>query len=114
MARSPREQRREERVVRRGQLELISKMMSMPSGRDYFFDLLARCHIYHPSFAANALVMAYAEGERNIGLTLQADIMEANPDAFLLMLKERRNVRPQVDPEPESDDARWPDADSDA
>lgn len=114
MARSPRDQRREERIVRRDQLALVAKIMAEPFGRDYYFNLLARCHVYDSSFGTNALMMAFSEGERNVGLILQADLMEANPDAFLLMLKERRNVRPSPDPEPESDDARWPDADSDA
>lgn len=114
MARSPRERRREERIVRRDQLALLGRVMSEPSGRDYFWNLLASTHMFESSFAVDASVMAFFEGERNIGLQIQNDLMQANPDAFITMLKERGNVRP---PDPDrddldTDDAGWTDSDN--
>lgn len=95
--------RREARVKRRDQLALLGRLMAEPHGREFFYDLLSACHMFNTSFATNALQMAFREGERNVGLRLTADITEAAPDQFLLMLKERDpNVRPQQ-PESESD-----------
>ena len=37
--------------------------------------------------------MAFREGERNVGIRLLADITEASPDAYLLMLKEANDER---------------------
>jgi hypothetical protein len=78
--------------------------MAEPSGREYIYDLLASCHIYSTSFAHNALTMAFAEGERNIGLRLGADITEAAPDLYLTMLREH-NVRSSPNPDSAGTDA---------
>lgn len=82
--------------------------MSEPEGRGYLYDFLAGTHVYATSFATNALMMAFAEGQRSIGLTLGTDMEEANPEAYLLMLKEkldeRRNANNRRDDDPDSGD----------
>jgi hypothetical protein len=97
-----RQARRETRIKRRDQLALLGRVMAEPIGREFFYDLLASCHVYSTSFATNALAMAFREGERNVGLRLAADLTEATPDLFLLMLKEQNNVRSR-EPESESE-----------
>jgi len=42
------------------------------------------------SFNNSGSVMAFNEGQRNIGLMLQAEVLEANPDAYMTMLTEQR------------------------
>jgi hypothetical protein len=91
---------KEQRTIRRDQLTRIAALMADPIGRGYIYDLLSACHVFQSSFATNALAMAFAEGERNVGLQLTADLIAAAPDNYLLMLKEAGNVRPQPDPEP--------------
>jgi hypothetical protein len=67
--------------------------MAEPIGRAWFYDFLSTCHIYQTSFTPNALTMAHAEGERNVGLRLLADLVEASPDLYLQMLKEANSER---------------------
>lgn len=64
-------------------------LMSKEEGRSWMFDLLAKCHIFQTSMNTNALQMAFAEGERNIGLVLYADLTRLCPNEYLLMLTER-------------------------
>jgi hypothetical protein len=87
------QQDRERRVRRRDQLALLGKVMSDPIGREYFYDLLASCHVYSSSFGTNALAMAFREGERNVGIRIGADLTEASPDRYLDMLKEADHGR---------------------
>jgi len=74
--------RKEARVV-------VANLLSHPQGRNWMWDLLEGAHMFRPSFIpGDPHASAFAEGERNIGLKLLADIMIAAPDAFTLMLKE--------------------------
>jgi hypothetical protein len=52
-------------------------------------DLLEQCHVFQTSFSTNALSMAAAEGERNIGLILLGEIMAACPAEYVRMMEER-------------------------
>lgn len=84
---------------------IIRKAMSDPDGREWFYNVLASCHVYSTSFATNALAMAYREGERNVGLRLTTELTEACPDLYLIMLKEAGNVRQRPDIDTASDTA---------
>ena len=86
---------RERAARRRDQLALLNKVMSEVAGREYFFDLLASCHLYSTSFGTNALMMAFREGERNVGIRIGADLNEASPDLYLKMFQEAEHVRSQ-------------------
>ena len=86
---------RERQARRRDQLALLTKLMADPVGREYFWDLLVSCHLYSTSFGTNALMMAFREGERNVGIRLAADLNQASPDLYLDMCKEGENVRRQ-------------------
>jgi hypothetical protein len=59
-------------------------------------DLLERTHCFGSSFGTNALAMAFAEGERNVGLQLLNDIMSVAPDQYVLMMREK-NGREHAD-----------------
>ena len=63
-------------------------VMSHADGRRWVWQLLADTHVNHTSFNTNALTMAMLEGERNVGLRLQAQIIAASPKAFMQMLEE--------------------------
>jgi hypothetical protein len=71
----------------------LGRLLGEPEGRAYFHDFLSSVHLFSTTFASNALMMAFAEGQRSVGVRLAADLEEANPDGWLLMLKEARNER---------------------
>jgi hypothetical protein len=93
--------------------EIIMGLMSLPAGRAWMLARLESCHIFAPSFARNALDMAFAEGERNVGLQLLNDIMSACPDRYTEMMHERNakdaarrtsRTAPRDDPAPDASD----------
>ena len=67
-------------------------IMSNKRGRRFAWRLLDRAGIYRTSFTGNSTTF-FNEGMRNIGLMLVADIHEACPEAYALMIKENRNDR---------------------
>ena len=81
------------RSERRAELEALARLMDDPAGRRWVRNTLAACHVWDTSFATNAIRMAFLEGERNQGLRLQAEIMEAAPEQFIEMLKEYGSER---------------------
>lgn len=80
--------------------EVITALMSNPAGRGYIWDQLSVAHIFSTSFSADALQMAFAEGERNAGLRLLDDILNWCPEQFIQMMREK-NVRERT-PDPDS------------
>ena len=75
------------------ELQALGRLMGDPAGRRWMRDFLGACHVWDSSYATNAIRMAFLEGERNQGLKLQAEIVEANPEMFLQMLKEYGSER---------------------
>lgn len=70
--------------------EVIKNIMSTTAGRAWMFDRLSTCHIFDSSFSNDSLRMAFAEGERNIGLKDLAHIVTICPDLYLLMQQEAK------------------------
>jgi len=71
---------------------LFRRIMETREGRGWVHALLESAHVWRSSFALDALAMAFAEGERNIGLHVLADLMRAAPDQYLVMVKEAAEV----------------------
>lgn len=69
--------------------DIIAGLLGTPNGRRWFGDILASCHIYSTSFDHDLSVMAFREGERNVGLRLLSLASSASPESVLAMLKER-------------------------
>jgi hypothetical protein len=76
------------RFADKARLETIRSIMDTVSGRAYMLGRLERCHIFASSFNTDPGLMAFAEGERNVGLQDLKDIMEACPDQYTLMMRE--------------------------
>lgn len=100
---------KEAKQTERQRREIVTGIMSLPAGRAWMLERLEQAHIFSSSFNGNALHMAFAEGERNVGLQLLNDIMFACPDYYITMMRERnerdairdtahRNVKPGDDP----------------
>ena len=76
--------------ARRTFVEDIRWMMSSPRGRRIVWWLLGKAGVNRTSFNNSGSVMAFNEGQRNIGLMLQGEVLDASPDAFMNMLQEHR------------------------
>ena|SRR5215472_9505159 len=83
-----RQAQKEARIRERLRQDVIRNLMSGIAGRSFIYDLLNGCHVFGTSFALNGLQMAFNEGERNVGLKLLNDIMQAAPDSYPLMMRE--------------------------
>jgi hypothetical protein len=75
---------------RKTHLEDVRWLMSSPRGRRLVWWLLAKCGVSRTSFNNSGSVMAFNEGQRNIGLLLQAEVLDASPEAYMTMLTEQR------------------------
>jgi hypothetical protein len=73
--------------------KVLRQLMGSNEGRAWTYELLALCHVYQSAFSTNALSMACAEGERNIGLRILSELMQACPDRYIEMLKEANGER---------------------
>jgi hypothetical protein len=70
------------------EMQALGRFMADPAGRRLVYQLLTECHLWTTTGATNALAMSFREGSRYIGLRLQAEIMQANHDMYVQMLKE--------------------------
>lgn len=75
---------RREQIIRRIK-DLLEKTMRSEEGRELIFNLLEMGQVNASSFNTNALAMAYQEGRRSFGLSLQALVQN---DHYLKMLEE--------------------------
>jgi hypothetical protein len=65
-------------------------LMGHRQGRRIAARVLEKAHVHHVSFNTNASVTAFREGERNVGLWLQGEVLDACPDSYMQMLKEQK------------------------
>lgn len=66
----------------------VNRLMSSKSGRRFVLHLLAEAGTFTSCFDVNALTMAFKNGERNMGLRLQALIQASCPERYFEMLQE--------------------------
>jgi len=80
----------EEKYQREKKLRIsdLRKILNTPEGRRMVWNELERAKVFADFFSTNALEMARFCGERKVGLSLLADIMEAKPEAFYSMYLE--------------------------
>jgi len=75
--------------------EAYRALLRTPTGRKFLSYLLEITKFMQQPFQGSALNTAFACGEQNIGKRVLADMMEIDPDAFVLLLKERNDVHSQ-------------------
>ena len=63
--------------------------MSTPAGRRFMWRLLEKTGMYRTSFTGNSTTF-FNEGQRNIGLMMNALILQACPEQYLAMLNEAK------------------------
>jgi len=85
---------REQRAIRREKesREVVATLLSTPAGRNWMWQLLEAAHCFELSFSPDSQsVTAFREGERNIGLSLIAQITRTAPESFIQMMRENGN-----------------------
>jgi hypothetical protein len=68
--------------------EDLAEVLATEGGRRLVWHLLESAHCFHSSFAADAMLTAFREGERNLGLMLLAEAFAAAPDRLAEMVRE--------------------------
>lgn len=85
-AQRERDRKRAERLAEEDRRD-FQKLMADAWGRRVVWRLLERARVFHTVFNSNALEMARAEGRREFGLMVLADV-HAMPEQFAAMLNE--------------------------
>jgi len=67
----------------------VREILNTKRGRRFMWETLEFCGIFKTSLADPHQIF-YNEGQRNVGLKLLADVNEASPEAYLLMLRESK------------------------
>jgi len=82
----------ESKELRKREQELkdLSDVLQTPYGRRFVWRYLEKCGVYRSSYTGNSETF-FREGERNIGLQLVTDIMDANPEMYLKLVRENRS-----------------------
>ena len=80
-----------QRRKREMELRDVANILESQSGRRFVWRYLEECGVFKTSFTGTSQTF-YLEGQRNIGLKLLADVNDAAPDAYLVMLKENRGT----------------------
>lgn len=70
----------------------LQGLLSIPGGRRFLWEQLTRCRIYEQSAEMSGSWTYFNEGSRKIGLQLLADIIEADDEKYLLMMRESKGV----------------------
>lgn len=81
--------KRKERQKRKRDRELsdIREVLLKPEGRRFIWRLLSEAGVFRGSFTGNSETF-FKEGQRDIGLLVLRDCMEAKPDSFSQMQRE--------------------------
>jgi hypothetical protein len=72
-------------------------LMRNERGRRIVWRLLDQAGVFRSTFNPTAMVMAFAEGNRNFGNRTLTLVLEHCPELFILMIKEASNARPRRD-----------------
>lgn len=86
--------RKREKLRNEQDREDVRVVMSTPGGRRFLARLLERSGINRSSFTGNANTY-FNEGQRNLGLFLQAELVDTSPDLYLTMLSESMKGSPE-------------------
>jgi hypothetical protein len=77
------------------QAEQFAQLLQDERARDLLWRVLARCHVFSSTYDNVYGKMAYAEGQRSIGLWLLSEIANADPEALLAMQTKANRIAAQ-------------------
>lgn len=87
--------REEDKTRQKKQALALKAVLDTRDGRAVIWQILSDTGIYRSSFDRDAAVMAFNEGQRNVGLRLLDRVMAVDIDAFKLMQDEAHERRKQ-------------------
>jgi hypothetical protein len=79
-----------EKHNREKELYELRGLLRMPEFRRLAWRYMEKCNILGSVYTGEALGTAYNEGQRMVGNAIMQDILDADPDAYVTMLKESR------------------------
>lgn len=85
------------RLARDSEEADLKWLMGSKRGRRIVWRLLDRAGVFRLSFNTNAMTMAFAEGNRNEGLRILAQIHALCPELYPVMVKEQTNDHRNAD-----------------
>ncbi len=80
---------KKQKTVRDRELDDLREILATKGGRRFVVRMLESTELFAVSKVMNASIYAL-EGKREIGKLLFGDLMEAQPEAYLLMMKESK------------------------
>lgn len=75
---------------RRQELDDIRTVMSNASGRRLMWKMLERCGTFRTIFNTDSLTMSYHAGQQDLGHFLMAEIVEADENLLLKIMKDNK------------------------
>ncbi len=76
---------------REKELNDLRFVLSTPQGRRVMFNIMAECKTFRSILHPSGSMVYYNAGQQDIGHWLQKEIIEADTDAYLKILKERQS-----------------------
>lgn len=73
---------------RQRELNDLRVVLSAREGRRLVWRLLGHCRVYGSVMHQDPYIHAYNSGQQDVGHFLMSEIIEANPEAYLVMTKE--------------------------
>ena len=95
----------DEKRAEQEELNDIIAVMTEPAGRRYVWRLLEHARVFASSYAHQTNETFFREGQRNVGLWIFTQLLEASPELFLLMQKEHYILEVPDEPAEEPDNA---------
>lgn len=83
------ERGKKQKTERDRELDDLRAILDTKHGRRFIWRLLGATELFSVSKVMNASIYAL-EGKREVGKMVYGDLMEANPEAYLLMMKESK------------------------
>lgn len=91
--------RKTERFARKNEIDDMKFLLAIPQFRRFVWRLLKFCSVFSSIWRPSAEIH-HLSGKQDTGHWIMGEVTEADPDAFLLMMKESKE---KSDPEPESE-----------
>lgn len=79
-----------EKGFRERELNDIRYILQSPQGRRFIWKLLTHCKVFESIWSGSALIH-HNSGRQDVGHFVMAEIVAANEDAFLQMMKEAKH-----------------------
>lgn len=76
--------------ARRSELNEVRALLATAEGRKFLWRLLERCGVYKSSYDQSGSRVYFNEGRREVGLWVLAEIIEAEPEAYVSLMKEAK------------------------